>query len=235
MDDERIDVVTYLPEPEPLELERESICPDPVTDDEGADPILPETAIKPSDQWATPNELILSLQAKLGIEFGLDVCAAPHNAVCHEFLGHVPWVEGGFIDGLKAPWVIRGKGPQHVWCNPPYSNVDPWVDKALMELSLGRVRSATFLLNLDPTTKWYGKLWEADDFSVRALHLAPRVPFLDVTGTSPAGNRYPSAVFSLRPKSFLENATDRIFGGSRVVERFVWREGRKRRAKRSES
>lgn len=49
--------------------------------------------------------------------FDLDVCATPQNAKCEEYYTKEQ-------DGLKCLWY--GK----VWCNPPYSNIRPWVCKA---------------------------------------------------------------------------------------------------------
>jgi len=53
--------------------------------------------------------------------FTLDVAAAPHNAKCARYFTRL-------MDGLAQPW--RG---ERVWCNPPYSNIRPWVEKANVE------------------------------------------------------------------------------------------------------
>jgi hypothetical protein len=49
--------------------------------------------------------------------FTLDVAAAPHNAKCTEFFTRDD-------NGLLQPWAGR------VWCNPPYSDLRSWVQKA---------------------------------------------------------------------------------------------------------
>ena len=68
-----------------------------------------------SDDYYTPPFVFEAL----GIEFDMDVCAPA---------GGVPWIPAKqsltiIEDGLTTPWEGR------VWCNPPYSNVLPWVDK----------------------------------------------------------------------------------------------------------
>lgn len=50
--------------------------------------------------------------------FTLDVCATPENAKCERFYT----IEN---DGLLQSWA-----GERVWCNPPYSNIGSWVDKA---------------------------------------------------------------------------------------------------------
>jgi hypothetical protein len=55
----------------------------------------------------------------LNVEFDIDVASPP---------GGVPWIPAKkyftqFDDGLTQNW------EGFIWCNPPYSNVQPWVDK----------------------------------------------------------------------------------------------------------
>jgi phage N-6-adenine-methyltransferase len=57
-----------------------------------------------------------SLDARF--KFTVDAAASVHNALLPRF-----WTK--FTDGLLQPW----EG-ERVWCNPPYSNIRPWVEKA---------------------------------------------------------------------------------------------------------
>lgn len=52
--------------------------------------------------------------------FTLDVAAAPHNAKCERYYTRED-------NGLIQPWSGR------VWCNPPYSQIQAWVEKAWRE------------------------------------------------------------------------------------------------------
>lgn len=53
--------------------------------------------------------------------FTIDVAASAQNAKL------VPYYTPA-MDGLSRPWA-----GERVWCNPPYSNIRPWVEKAWNE------------------------------------------------------------------------------------------------------
>lgn len=67
------------------------------------------------DDRATVAEVFDPLHERFG--FTVDVAAASHNAKCERFYD----VDS---DGLAQEW-----GGERVWCNPPYSNIRPWVEK----------------------------------------------------------------------------------------------------------
>ena len=71
------------------------------------------------DDRGTPPELFNSLNDHYG-PFTLDVAAAAHNAKCEAFYTRSD-------DGLQQPWTGV------VWCNPPYSDLNPWLRKAWSE------------------------------------------------------------------------------------------------------
>lgn len=53
--------------------------------------------------------------------FTLDVAAAPHNAKCDRYFTRQQ-------NGLEQTW-----SGERVWCNPPYSDLGPWIRKAWEE------------------------------------------------------------------------------------------------------
>lgn len=53
--------------------------------------------------------------------FSLDAAATPANAKCRSFFTEE-------IDGLEQSWCFG-----RVWCNPPYSQIKAWVEKAWAE------------------------------------------------------------------------------------------------------
>ena len=65
--------------------------------------------------------------------FSLDACATPENAKCGRYFTEVGYFddtreETQFtpgVDGLTGNWQN-----QRVWCNPPFSDIMSWVDKA---------------------------------------------------------------------------------------------------------
>src|SRR4051794_8806538 len=67
------------------------------------------------DRETTP-EVFDPLHARF--RFSIDVAAAPHNAKLPRFYT----IED---DGLEQPWT-----GERVWCNPPYSSIEPWCEKA---------------------------------------------------------------------------------------------------------
>lgn len=81
-------------------------------------------------------------------QFTLDVAANAANAKCAKFydLGS---------DGLAASW--RG---ERVWCNPPYSNIKAWVEKAWRECKSGDCFVAMLLPANRTEQKWWQELVE---------------------------------------------------------------------------
>lgn len=70
------------------------------------------------DDRGTPQDFWDELNRRY--RFTLDVAAAPHNAKCENYYTRL-------ADGLLQPW--HGS----VWCNPPYSGLDRWLEKAWRE------------------------------------------------------------------------------------------------------
>jgi phage N-6-adenine-methyltransferase len=70
------------------------------------------------DDRGTPQDFFDELDRQH--RFTLDVAAAPHNAKCANYYTRL-------ADGLLQPWTGS------VWCNPPYSGLDRWLEKAWRE------------------------------------------------------------------------------------------------------
>jgi phage N-6-adenine-methyltransferase len=77
----------------------------------GADPRV--------DDRATMPETFGPLHERFG--FTVDVAASAHNAKLPRYFS----IED---DGLSRSWA-----GERVWCNPPYSSIGPWVEKAWAE------------------------------------------------------------------------------------------------------
>lgn len=75
------------------------------------------------DDRATSPEVFGPLHERFG--FTVDACALPHNAKLPRF-----WAPED--DGLAQSWA-----GERVWCNPPYSNIRPWLEKAHAEIAAG--------------------------------------------------------------------------------------------------
>lgn len=72
-----------------------------------------------SDEWSTPESIFSELDKEFN--FNLDPCATELN---HKTEKYFTIQE----DGLKQSW-----GGYNVFCNPPYSKIAKWVEKAYTE------------------------------------------------------------------------------------------------------
>ena len=68
------------------------------------------------DDRQTPPEFFHECHARF--RFTVDAAASAHNAQLDRY-----WTKA--VDGLAQDWT-----GERVWCNPPYSNIKPWVAKA---------------------------------------------------------------------------------------------------------
>jgi phage N-6-adenine-methyltransferase len=114
--------------------------------------------------------------------FTLDVAAAPHNAKCERFYTRED-------DGLSKPWSGR------VWCNPPYSNLYDWVDKAWREWTAARLETIVMLLPANRVEqKWWQELVE---------------PFRDRPGSPLSVEFLPGRMRFIRPDAVIGPKGDR--------------------------
>lgn len=73
------------------------------------------------DDRGTDPALFAHIESILG-SFTIDVAASHDNAKCERYL-----LRADIENGLEAPWFGR------VWCNPPYSDLSAWTNKAWTE------------------------------------------------------------------------------------------------------
>jgi hypothetical protein len=91
-----------------------------------------------TDEWLTPPDLL----GRLG-PFDLDPCS-PLGRPWDTAAAHLTVAD----DGLSAPWHGR------VWLNPPYSEVDPW-----MERMARHGRGTALLFGRTDTRCWARHIW----------------------------------------------------------------------------
>ena len=143
-----------------------------------------------TDDRRTPDDFWQSLHERFG--FSLDAAASAENAKLARFYDIA-------ADGLRQPW--HGA----VWCNPPYSDVATWVEKAWSEMELG-VDVVVMLVPANRTEQdWWQRLVEpfrvggggivngsAPDVRLRVEFLRGRMRFDRPGWTRPAkGDRPP--------------------------------------------
>jgi len=119
--------------------------------------------------WRTPKEFFQQLDQEF--HFTVDVAADSTNALCSRYydLSH---------NGLKQSWAN-----EVVWCNPPYFDVYPWVEKAATE---SMINGATVVMLLNPatdTTWFHTFIWDTLHHrsypNVQVRFLQGRIQFLD--------------------------------------------------------
>lgn len=110
--------------------------------------------------------------------FTVDAAASAHNAQLPRY-----WTRE--IDGLAQSWA-----GERVWCNPPYSNIRPWVEKAAkLEAEI-----AVLLLPANRTEQaWWQDIIEPrrDAGTVRVEFLRGRMRFIAALDTKIRPNQRP--------------------------------------------
>lgn len=104
--------------------------------------MFPETRVDPGldldRRYTTPETMSLCMKLAGVDAWDLDVAADEE--------GH--WAErwyGVQQDGLRQPWFGR------VWCNPPFSDLDPWVRRANYFATIGEAQLVALLLPANRT------------------------------------------------------------------------------------
>lgn len=112
---------------------------------------------KEGDERATPPELFAVLDDRF--RFTIDAAASAHNAKLPRYFDRE-------IDGLAQSWE-----QERVFCNPPYSNIRPWVRKAATS-------RADLVVMLVPATRTEQPWWQEMIEPWRDRVGGPRVEFL---------------------------------------------------------
>ena len=77
-----------------------------------------------SDLWESPRPLFDNMNRRF--QFTVDAAANADNALLPRWWGP----DGQYADALGVPWRPRFGGPERVYCNPPFSLVDEFIEKA---------------------------------------------------------------------------------------------------------
>ncbi|WP_221366301.1 phage N-6-adenine-methyltransferase, partial [Aeromonas caviae] len=150
------------------------------------------------DMTQTPLWLFRALD--LEFNFALDAAALPETALCEKYLTpdidalSVDW--GDFISpSVRSPWA---------WLNPPYSDIGPWVEKAIEQQ--GRGIGTVMLVPQDTSTEWYPGMRASEVRHITGYHDANgkwrngRVSFINkATGEEMKGNPKGSMLLIFAP------------------------------------
>lgn len=124
-----------------------------------------------SDEWTTPKWLFDELNSEF--HFTLDAASTHENALCEM---HYTAED----DGLSQPWE-----DEHVFCNPPYSQVKHWVRKAAETRGGGVV---CLIIAARPDTRYWHEHVAGKATEIRFIK--GRLKFGDGKNSAP----FPSAV-----------------------------------------
>lgn len=140
-------------------------------------------ALEDIDDRRTLPEVFGPLHARHG--FTLDVAASALNAKCPRYFTRE-------LDGLKQSWA-----DEVVWCNPPYSDIRPWVEKALLEIQQECPRVVMLLPSNRTEQAWWQDLIEpardrwGSDVRTQFLRGRPRFGWPDEKPRPKKGDRPP--------------------------------------------
>ncbi len=150
------------------------------------------TAADIKDLWQTPKFVFDYYNDRFN--FTLDVAASKENTLVE----HNYWTEEN--DALKQNWSFVN------WCNPPYSNIMPWVIKAIKEAQMGC--TTVMLIPSDTSVKWFK---HAFDFCTECHFISGRLSFVNAETQKPVnGNNKGSVVFVFDPKSPVKKSVHLI-------------------------
>jgi len=158
------------------------------------------------DLGQTPWWFIRSLENLLGRELDLDACCLEATAKADKFIS----LENG-VDCFVDEWIVNINGNNLAWCNPPFSNIDPFIDRAIHQCKKHGTVTAMIIPN-NPEVAYRRKLKDVCDTFIempfRLKFLRPDgCKFLDAKGNenspkfscavgiiTPLGLQFPSRV-----------------------------------------
>jgi phage N-6-adenine-methyltransferase len=138
------------------------------------------------DSWRTPPEVFEPFNAEY--RFVGDVAASSLNALHSRYLTEEQ-------NALDTNW-LEYFGSGTVWCNPPYSDISPWVEKANNEVTNGV--GTVMLLPADTSVGWF-KMARTACTEVRFI-VGGRLAFINAaTGKPVSGNNKGSLLIIWNP------------------------------------
>lgn len=133
-----------------------------------------------NDDYETPSWLFKALDAEFGFTF--DAAATEANALCP-----------GWTHDVKIAGPHKLMGPNRVYCNPPYSMIDTFVQIALEDTNLW-----VLLLPSRTDTDWFRHIVESPRVKLRFFR--KRIRFC-LNGKEADSPRFGSIVAIVRPTS----------------------------------
>lgn len=178
------------------------------------------------DLWSTPSELVAWMESEYG-DYDIDAAASEDNAVCEKFYSKE-------TNCLKRWWGSN----KHIYLNPPYSNITPFVKKAIEQMEHNN--QIDMLLPCDTSTGWF---YEAQQHAAEIIWITGEVYKEDgteysrtgrlaftsaLTGKPVQGNNKGSVIFIMRELKEGEHQKTRYVKISDICPSVAERLARKR-------
>ena len=142
------------------------------------------------DSWATPPFIFHWLDD--AFIFDVDLAASHKNKKCERYFT----VDD---DALNNDW--HGFDSKTGFCNPPYSNISPWINKAIQESKLGF--TTVMLIPTPNGESYYNDVFEN---ATEIVFITGRLSFIAADGKPKSGNPKGSCVVIFRPRPFYTYA-----------------------------
>ena len=152
-----------------------------------------------TDKWTTPEWLMNQLNEEF--EFDCDTCP-------------IDYVEGESADSLEMEWGARN------WVNPPYSNLNPWLEKSYKEYKKDKL--ICMLLPVRTDTEWFHK-WVPKATELRFIK--KRLYFGDGTAFGKFPAPFYSCLLIFIPDSMTLSRGVKLCGQSEKNGKQVWTDG----------
>lgn len=136
------------------------------------------------DEWKTPPWLFAWLDDRF--DFHVDLAASDSNALCG--LRYTK-----YDDALLHAWHKHDNATKG-YANPPYSNIDPWVEKAILEQQYGFTTVMLF-----PSPNGEDRFDRVFRHASEIIDIVGRVSFLRPDGSPVTGNTRGSSVYIFDP------------------------------------
>ena len=119
-------------------------------------------------------------------QFDIDLCASDQHHLCDNYL----------TKDNNALWVDWSKGYRVGFCNPPYSNIDPFLEQAIKQAQKGF--RTVFLI---PDFNGERRFKAISEEAVNVIHIVGRISFIRPdNGLEYIGNNRGSAVIEIAKK-----------------------------------
>lgn len=129
-----------------------------------------------NDFWRTPDWLYNYCNALFG-PFDVDLAASEKNTKCAKYITKAE-------DALEVNWTDYGSNG---FCNPPYSDLPPWLHRAKLENNRFRFTSTWILPTFNGEIHWFDNVYQ--NAASHVINIYGRVAFWDYGDRPISGNR----------------------------------------------